>query len=212
MGPAKLREILSLPFFYNALQYSIGVPRQREYLVRRFVRPRKGDRILDIGCGTADVLIHLEPFDIRYTGIDPNEAYVAHAQQRWGDDARYEFRVAAVGTNPPPPVDADAYDTVIAFGVMHHLTDGQVRELLRLAAHGLRPGGRLVTMDPCRLPDMNIVERLAVRYDRGACIREASDYEALVKAEFPSATYSIRAMARVPSRAVVFVGEAAARG
>jgi SAM-dependent methyltransferase len=105
-------------------------------------------------------------------------------------------------------VDAHAFDAAIIFGVMHHLPDGKVRDLLRLAAYGLRPGGRLVTMDPCRLPDMSVVERMAVRYDRGMFIRELSEYEALVTAEFESVSHSVRAMARVPLRAAVFVCEA----
>jgi SAM-dependent methyltransferase len=200
----KVRGLLGQPFFYNFLQNAVGVPQQREFLVRQFVRPQKGDRILDIGCGTADILAHLKPFEISYTGIEPNEAYVKYAVDRWGSEGRYEFRVAAIGKNAAPAITAREYDIAIAFGVMHHLPDEDVCELLKFAAGGLRQGGRLVTMDPCRLPDMNVLEKLLVKYDRGCYIREVSGYATLVKSAFHSVKYVVKAMTNLPARPVVF--------
>ncbi len=203
-GLEKLRGLLGLPFFYNFLQNAIGVPRQREFLVQQFVRPRQGDRILDIGCGTADILVHLQPFEVHYTGIEPNEAYVRYARRKWNDQPRYQFQLAAIGTSVAPSIAAHAYDVALAFGVMHHLPDEAVRQLLQIAAEGLKPGGRLVTMDPCRLPDMNLIEKLMVKYDRGCYIREVADYASLMKSTFHSVQHTVKAMANIPSRAVVF--------
>src|SRR2546421_3060836 len=136
----KVRGLLGMPFFYNSLQNAIGIPRQREFLVRQFVRPRKDDRILDIGCGTADLLVHLGPFKVNYTGIEPNEAYVRYARQTWGSQGRYDFQIAAIGAGGLLPVAPHQYDIVLAFGVMHHLSDVEVRELVRLAATALKAG------------------------------------------------------------------------
>ncbi len=203
---ARWQRFLGLPVFYNCLQNAIGIPRQRAFLVREFVRPRAGDRILDIGCGTADILTHLEHVGIGYTGIEPNTAYVAYANRRWNPHRRYEFQVGAIGAGGLV-IAAGTYDIALAFGVMHHLSDTEVGELMRCAARGLKKTGRLVTMDPCRLEDMNLVEKFMVRYDRGTYIRDVSRYEALIKPAFGAVHQVVKAMNYLPYRAVVFVCE-----
>lgn len=94
-----------------------------------------GDRVLDVGCGPADILEYL-PQGIDYTGFDISERYIAAAKRRYGE--RGKFSIMPVSQ----AVGQDAvYDSVIAIGVLHHLTDDDADALFALAANVLRPGG-----------------------------------------------------------------------
>ena len=51
------------------------------------------------------------------------------------------------------------YDLVLAWGVLHHLDDDQAGEFMSLARRGLKPTGRLVTLDPCYTDDQSRLAR-----------------------------------------------------
>src|SRR5690349_4371496 len=88
----KLRNVLAKPWVYSSFARLIGATRGRQLYVQRHVRPRTGDRILDIGCGPADILEALPPVD--YHGFDLSAAYIDSARQRFG--GRGHFHVEAV--------------------------------------------------------------------------------------------------------------------
>jgi len=76
--------LLSLPLGYLAVQWILGGERARIVHLRRSLRPRAADRVLDIGCGPAAILRHLPP-TVRYTGVDVDAPYIAHARRTFGD-------------------------------------------------------------------------------------------------------------------------------
>ena len=51
-----VRAILSIPAVYSLLQKIMGAHKGRQILVRNYIQPYSGMKILDIGCGTADIL------------------------------------------------------------------------------------------------------------------------------------------------------------
>ena len=128
-----LRSVLSLASVYRFAQRAIGAEAFRETLAAEVLQVSDGDRILDIGCGTADIVEHLP--DVDYLGFDSSERYVEAARQRFGDRGRF---VTAV----PSEVDDVFGDRtlVTAIGVLHHLDDDTAHEALELAETALRPG------------------------------------------------------------------------
>lgn len=173
-----LRAVLAQPVVYETFQRLVGSRNVRRTLLDEHLRPRPGQRILDIGCGPGDILEHLP--EAEYVGFDLSEAYVRSARERYGD--RGEFFVGDVSD-----VDASAlgtFDRVLAKGVLHHLSDDEASRLLRLAARVLRPDGVLATIDPCFAPAQSRLARYVVSRDRGQNVRRPDEYLALAKRSF----------------------------
>ncbi len=63
--------------------------------INEYIRPKKGDKILDFGCGPADILKFLT--DVDYVGIDSNERYIQSAKQKYGSKGRFLFRTIGDG-------------------------------------------------------------------------------------------------------------------
>jgi len=132
-----LRALLARPALYDALQALLGAERGRAHFVASFVRPQPGDRVLDVGCGTARILDHL-PAGAQYWGYDISEPYIDAARERYGARGKFFCR----------PLDErelaglPKFDIVLATGVLHHLDDAAASGFLRLARSALADGGR----------------------------------------------------------------------
>jgi cyclopropane fatty-acyl-phospholipid synthase-like methyltransferase len=137
-----------------------------------------GAKVLDIGCGPANMLEFLP--DVRYIGFDASEAYIAEAQKRWG--LRGEFTCATVNAQN---LQERGFDIVLAIGVLHHLDDQESRGLFNLAHEALRPGGRLVTLDGVYVSKQSPIARYLISKDRGEYVRHLDEYESLARGEFP---------------------------
>jgi len=77
------RSIFSQPAIYNLAQQLIGAEKARRMLVRDYIPRQPGLCVLDIGCGTAEILQHL-PADTEYYGFDASEAYIIQARRQFG--------------------------------------------------------------------------------------------------------------------------------
>jgi len=156
------RAIFSDPGVYNMAQRMVGAERARRILVRNFFPDMTGKRMLDIGCGTAEILRHL-PESMDYVGFDVSEEYIAEAERRFA--ARGSFRAERV--REARLEDMPPFDVVLAFGLLHHLDDDEVVALFRLASSALKSGGRLITVDPVYISGQNPVARWIISKDRG---------------------------------------------
>ncbi|MGG1944401.1 class I SAM-dependent methyltransferase [Trinickia sp. NRRL B-1857] len=188
-----IRAILSQPVVYSAFQRFMGAYDDRERYVREFLRPVAGMRVLDIGCGPADILAHLP--DVEYHGFDISEQYIETARRRFGD------RRARFACKHLCPDDLDTlprFDRVIAIGLLHHLDDETARGVLRMASSRLAEGGRLVTLDPCLTADQNPVARWLVKSDRGRNVRTLEGYEGLARAAFDRVHATVRHKRWIP--------------
>lgn len=192
------RRIFSIPAVYRAAQNGIGSPNVRSTVVERYLRPNEGDRILDIGCGTGELVDFMPVVD--YVGHDPSGEYIEAAKQRFGE--RGIFLEGGVGE-----VDlvSESFDLAVAKGVLHHLDDDTARSLFDEAVRALRPGGRVVTIDPTITNGQSRIARFLASRDRGQNVRSPDDYEALVPKAFTSVEVTVHHdLLRVPySHAVI---------
>jgi len=199
-----LKSIITVPAVYNFIQLIAGARMYRARMVREYVKPFEGCRILDIGCGTGEYVEFLNRCCSRYEyfGLDAEARYVAHGKKVFAgrpgihlyhqvltEDAIAEFR---------------NFDIVLAMGVMHHMDDLMVLSLLRLAKKALKPAGRLVTYDPGRFNDMNHIEMFFMNHDRGRNIRFPEHYDRLVAAVFAKRKMYLPSLTYYPCRNVVF--------
>lgn len=171
---------LELPRFYRLIQSLAGAGRLRRRLVDRVLDLRSGMRVLDVGCGTADLLANLPP-GVVYSGFDINDEYIRSARDRFGTRGRF-----MVGSAPEIPAElADqAYDRVLVIALLHHLSDEAATRLLVALLGVLAPGGFLVTVDPTLTDGQSWVARGIIGLDRGRMVRRPDGYRALLSGAF----------------------------
>lgn len=185
--------LLSRAWFYDSFQRAVGSARSGRIYLAECVRPKSGDRILDIGCGTARVLDSLP--GVHYVGVDPNPAYIAQARSRYGSHREFYCQPIDrfVVENPR------SFDIVMANGVVHHLDDASAASLFSAARLALKPTGRLITYDLCYVPGQSPIARWLISNDRGRYVRNESQYMQLASSCFATVRPTIRHdLLRVP--------------
>jgi cyclopropane fatty-acyl-phospholipid synthase-like methyltransferase len=181
------RAIFSHPAIYNLAQRAVGAERARRMLVRDYFPPMQGRSMLDIGCGTAEILRHL-PEAMTYFGFDASAAYIDEAKRAFGE--RGSFRAELV--SEASLEDMPQVDLVLAFGLLHHLGDADANHLFRLASQALKPEGMLLTMDPTFSPGQHSLARWMISRDRGQSVRSPDGYRLLAEAVFPQVHAHLR--------------------
>jgi SAM-dependent methyltransferase len=182
----RAQHVLKIPTAYRLFQKLIGGGFHTVY-VRDYLKAQPGERVLDIGCGPGDLLAHLPACE--YVGIDMDAYYVRAARERFGPPR---------GTFHCIPVEqfvveeSASFDLVMANGVLHHLDDTQAAALFLVARQALRPGGRLVTLDGCFVPNQSWVARRLLQMDRGRFIRTELAYVNLARVRFPQVQGQVR--------------------
>ena len=137
--------------------------RQRRYAL---ALPFISGRILDIGCGQAD-LADFVPQREAYTGVDINPALLALGQQRYPEHQFYPADLEA--RELPPEITRQRFDTITLIALLEHLAE-PARILNQLAAL-LAPGGQVVATTPTPLGHR--VHRLGAR--AGLFYQEAAE-------------------------------------
>jgi len=173
------RRLLELPTVYKLQQQWVGSDRIRRVYVADHLRASPGDVVMDIGCGTAEILDHLPP--VHYLGLDANPAYIEAASARFR--ARGSFRVLSVADMRLPEFAGKA-DLVIGIGILHHLDDREADTCCAVAMSLLKPRGRFVTVDGVFHPGQGVVRRVVLSVDRGRHVRTREAYLALVRPHF----------------------------
>jgi SAM-dependent methyltransferase len=111
----------------------------------------KGElRVLDIGCGNARLarFLHDAGFELKYVGVDANEALLGSARSRWtaalDDRCELILQNFLIGGEPGSTLPEGPFDLIAVMGVLHHVPGRDWRlALLRAAASRLASGGLL---------------------------------------------------------------------
>lgn len=181
----KMRSVLAFPWAYRLFGKLINGDGRRIY-VREYIKPVAGMKVLDIGCGPADILSDLP--DVDYHGIDLSAKYIKTARRNYGSRATFHVEdVAETVIREPASVDL-----VLGTGILHHLDDDEAIQLLKVARAALRPNGRFVAMDGCWVPGQSPLARWFLKKDRGEFIRNQEGYTGLAKQIFGRVESHIR--------------------
>lgn len=112
--------------------------RRRVAIFRRLTGLRHG-RVLEIGCGSGLLLVHLRNAGFEVEGVELSASDAARGRARYGLSIR-EGRVELL------PFEPGRYDAVILVNVLEHILDPAA--LARRAFEIVRPGGCLVAGVP----------------------------------------------------------------
>ena len=175
---AGLKGLLGHHSLYVGLQRLVGADRVR-YRCLDELALKPGEAVLDLGCGPAYYLGRL-PHGVRYFGFDSSTPYIEHARKRWGDGPQFRDEIfTEAHADALPPINA-----VMLLGLLHHLNDGECRQLLTLVGRVLAPGGRVVSVDTCFEPTQGRISHWMSANDRGEHVRQPQDFTTLAREFF----------------------------
>ena len=165
---------------------------------RDIVRAKPGDKLIDVGCGPAKMAEWLP--GVSYVGIDASERYIESAKTKYGDKGLFLVGDTRTLGNDERLRDADI---VLCSALLHHLNDDEALDLMRFAHRALKPNGRLVTGDPCWVPNQGFISRWVVSMDRGKNVRTEEGYRKIAETVFKNVktTVSLNSL-RIPSPGV----------
>lgn len=187
-----IRALLSSPAVYTAFQSLMGAKKGWVQFVNEFVRPAEGMSLLDVGCGPGDLLDYLPPVD--YWGFDISETYIKYATKKFGAKGRFFCKYLGSDDLSSMP----KFDLVVGSGLLHHMDDEVARHFLKLAYEALKPGGRLVTIDPCWVPKQHPIASFMIARDRGQNVRTESGYDRLAASVFDYRKVTIKNRVWIP--------------
>ncbi len=114
--------------------------------VQAAARITDGMCVLDAGCGTGNLVRHVQEQGIacRMVGVDFSPDMLACARQKCGAQGECEFLL--LNLNEPLPFPPASFDCVIGCNVLYAIADAPL--LLRRLADVLKPGGCMVQTIP----------------------------------------------------------------
>lgn len=177
--------LLALPVLYDAFQNAMGAANVRKFVSSMIDVTKSSIKILDVGCGTGEIIEYL-PNNISYVGVDLSETYIEAARKRYISE---EFSDRDISFHCVLVQDFDftkmeGVDYVFCFGLLHHLNDPAVLQLVDNVYSNLNYGGKLISIDPCYITKQNWISKLIITNDRGQNVRTGEEYKSLVSSRF----------------------------
>lgn len=131
-----------------------------------------GRRVLDVACGPGAFSDLFRPDS--YCGVDLNENYIRYARRHYRgsfacmDARRLDF-------------PESSFDDALIFGLLHHLDDDDVREVLSSLQRVLKPGASVLVIEDIPAESrLNLIGHLLHRVENGRFIRSAEGYRQLL--------------------------------
>lgn len=196
-----IKSILEIPVVYDLWQIVAGDKRRHKIMINDYIGPTKGKSVLELGCGTADLLQYLEPSN--YIGIDMDESYIAYSKKRYANRKEAAFHV--MDLNEYAQVCKQKFDIILMIGVVHHISDNEVKECFARARELLSDGGVLIAADGVYVKAMSAFEHWLLDMDRGDYVRDLAAYKRLHEEFFDEVHCDVRKdLMNLPFYIVVF--------
>lgn len=175
-----VRAILKHGWIYRLSQLLFGEKTSKQYIIDNYLAGLTPDSsLLDMGCGAGNFAYFI-PQNVCYIGFDPNVNYIESATKNFSEHKNFYFYAGtAVSQAVNDHIDDASVDYAIVHGVMHHISDGEITEFFNLAKRALKPGGKLICLEPVWIENQSPVKKLVMRLDRGKNIKQQSQWLAL---------------------------------
>tara|TARA_Y100001970_G_scaffold286159_1_gene407671 strand:- start:36687 stop:37304 length:618 start_codon:yes stop_codon:yes gene_type:complete len=130
--------------------------------------------ILDIGCGTGLIVDYL-PDNIKYFGYDLDKNYIDFAKKKYVMKDNISFKNMKFEKSNFK--DLDKFDVILAYGLLHHLSNADIDDFFKLASNSLSKKGKVVTIDVCHQKSQNFIKKIFISQDRGKNIKFPDEYK-----------------------------------
>lgn len=195
-----IKALLSIPYIYNFFQNIIGAQKFRKFFAENFVIAKPESKILDIGCGTSEILDFL-PSECIYEGYDLSKKYISAATKKYGN--RGNWHCSSISKIKLK--NKGSFDIAIASGILHHINDEEVISLAKIVKNALNSSGRFVCVENAFTESQSTISKFIISMDRGKYIRSPEGYKTLLLNHFKHVNFTIHHnLIRVPYTHVVF--------
>ena len=189
-------KLLRLSFVYKTYQSLVTKSDTYRIVYKEIFNFKKNSIVLDCGCGPAQYrdLIQTK----HYTGVDFNKNHIEKARKRFPNDKFVHGDVLNMGFSNDGP-----YSEIILFGLLHHLNDSNVKDLVESLGLNLAEGGKIMSIDPVYMNDnLDLYKRIAnfiASKDQGNYVRTEKGYKILFESmNFKIQTKVYKNLLRIP--------------
>ena len=169
--------LLSNTFFYSLVQSVMSGTSFREKIVKKYIT-KKNVKVLDIGCGPAEILDILPK--IHYYGFDINPVYINSAKIKYENKGKFFCKKLTSKNIKYLP----KFDYILLLGVLHHLNDKEVNELMTNIKKVLKRKGNIITLDNIFTNNQNFIAKFLIQMDKGQNVRSKKGYLNILKNHF----------------------------
>ena len=174
----QLYNLINNPIVYKIIQRLMSGTSFRNNIVKKNIT-KNNLKILDIGCGPAEILDHIP--NCEYYGYDIDQRSIKYAKKKY-HQRNYNFFCKKF--NKSELKKLPKFDYIIFFGILHHLNNNEANKMLNLCKKKMKKKSKLLTEDPIFLDKQNIIARFLIAKDRGTNVRKKKDYMNLLKKHF----------------------------
>jgi SAM-dependent methyltransferase len=172
--------LLGKTLVYKTFKSFVAPPKLVQKTIEEFLQVPNGASVLDLGCGYGDIASYYAG-RCSYLGIDSNESYIENARKRNSENDA-QFIIADISN--PEVLQRGPYDLVLLTGVLHHLPNEHVSNIVASAMGLVGSSGRFVAIEPVFSPDQRLTARLIIASDRGRYVRDLDGYTSLLSRGF----------------------------
>jgi 2-polyprenyl-3-methyl-5-hydroxy-6-metoxy-1,4-benzoquinol methylase len=163
-----IKNILNFPLAYKLSQKIFLADNFRKKILQKHFKENVG-RILDIGCGPGNMVENLS-FN-EYFGFDTDLNYIEYAKKKYKN---CKFFCETFSINSIKKINK--VDVVLLFGLLHHLSDEEVSELISTIIHSVRNEFKILILDPVFVENQNPIAKFLIENDRGLFVRNTTGY------------------------------------
>lgn len=174
----KIYNFINSPLVYRIIQYIMSGTSFRNSIIKKNIK-KSNLKILDIGCGPAQILEQIPRCD--YYGYDIDQRSIQYAKKKY---RKKNYHFYCKKFNKTEIKKLPKFDFVIFFGILHHLSNKEADKMLTLCKRIMKKNSKLLTEDPILLEKQNIIAKFLIEKDRGINVRQKKEYINLLKKHF----------------------------
>ena len=168
-----IKNILNFPFMYQLLQTICLTENFRKNVITEKIKS-DNQIILDIGCDPGNMIKYLK--FVNYYGFDSDKNYIDYAKNKYKGCSFFLEEFSLKSTKKIEKVD-----TVLLSGLLHHLSDDEIKELMSAIKLSVKKKFQIIILDPVIYEKQNSIARFLIKNDSGKFVRDEIGYLKLFK-------------------------------